>query len=181
MAQITEKQWREAETGFGETQAARMLRLESDEAHRPAGDALSLSKLISMAKSGQNPAALFASFEGPMPLGAIRLYRALLAKASLGASKHARAASTEGQMERELGPYHMELVMEEDAAFMMIDVNDNPAPHFCVLLHDDGRHQSFDLDEPVDGAIQFGVSINNPQYDALIDLLQDPVTSIYLQ
>jgi esterase/lipase superfamily enzyme len=109
------------------------------------------------------------------------LYRSLLAQLSLAASEHARAASTDGPIERDLGPYRMELVLEDDAAFMMIDLNDQPAPRSCVLLHDDGRHSSFDLSEPVANTIQYGISRHDPQNAELIELLKDPVTSIYLQ
>ena len=178
---ISDKQWQHATKAFADRQAARTLATESSEQKTSFETALSVSKLIQMAREGGSPAALFAKLEGPVPLNAIKLYRSLLDRTSIGTSLHARAASTEGQIERELGPYHMAVVIEDDAAFMIIDLNENPAPRSCVLLHEDGRNKAFDFGAPVDDVLQFGISRNNPQYESMLELLEDPVTSIYLQ
>ncbi len=175
-----DKQWQQAQSSFADRQAARNLAKESAATTQKSAG-LSASTLISMARQGGSPAQLFAALNGPVPLNAIKLYRALLARTSIGTSLHAKAASTEGQVERELGPYHMEVIIDDDAAFMIIDLNENPAPRSCVLLHEDGRNKAFDFGAPVDDVLQFGISRNNPQYDSMLDLLTDPVTSIYLQ
>ncbi len=175
-----DKQWQQAQNSFADRQAARNLAKES--AMEPqTSTGLSASTLISIAREGSSPAQLFATLNGPVPMNAIKLYRALLSRTSIGTSLHAKAASTQGQVERELGPYHMEVVIDDDAAFLIIDLNENPSPRSCVLLHEDGRNKAFDFAAPVDDVLQFGISRNNPQYDSMLDLLTDPVTSIYLQ
>ena len=178
---ISDKQWLAATQAFADRQAARNLAIESAEQEGMHKSGLSVSKLINMAREGGSPAALFASLDGPVPMNAIKLYRTLLDRTSIGTSLHAKAASTEGNIERELGPYHMAVVIEDDAAFMIIDLNENPAPRSCVLLHEDGRNKAFDFGSPIDDVLQFGISRNNPQFDSMLDLLADPVTSIYLQ
>ena len=177
---ITDKQWQQAQSSFTDRQAARKLADESANSAQK-GTTLGAATLISMARNGSSPAQLFTALDGPVPLNAIKLYRALLSRTSIGTSLHAKAASTEGQVERELGPYHMEVVIDDDAAFMIIDLNENPAPRSCVLLHEDGRNKAFDFASPVDDVLQFGISRNNPQYESMLELLTDPVTSIYLQ
>lgn len=177
----SDKQWQQAVEAFADRQAARNLALESAELEPSDQSGISTSQLINMARENGSPAALFAKFDGPVPMNAIKLFRALLDRTSIGTSLHARAASTEGQIERELGPYHMSVVIEDDAAFMIIDLNDNPAPRSCVLLHEDGRNKAFDFGAPIEDVLQFGISRNNPQFQSMLDLLIDPVTSIYLQ
>jgi len=175
------KQWQQALEAFSDRQAARTLAVESAEQETMHKSGLSVSKLINMAREGGSPAALFAALDGPVPINAIKLYRTLLDRTSIGTSLHAKAASTEGHIERELGPYNMSVVIENDAAFMIIDLNENPAPRSCVLLHEDGRNKAFDFGSPVEDTLQFGISRHNPQFDSMLDLLKDPVTSIYLQ
>lgn len=176
-----DNKWQQATQAFIDRQAARTLAVESTEAEHTQKSLPSVAKLMQLAREGGSPAALFAALDGPVPLNAIRLYRSLLERTSIGTSLHAKAASTEGHIERELGPYHMSVVIEEDAAFMIIDLNDNPAPRSCVLLHEDGRNKAFDFGAPVEDVLQFGISRNNPQFESMLDLLSDPVTSIYLQ
>lgn len=175
---LSQDDWAEIEARFTERQAGRKLIEESRDTAQ--GGALSFARLIEAAQRGTSPAALMAGGAGPIPLNAVRVFRALLARNSLGYSQQARAASSEGAIAREVGAYRIEVAFEDDATFVMIDVGGEAVPHSALFLHDDGRHGQLSLPDPVEGMIQIGLSHAHSESRELIELLKDADTSIYL-
>ncbi len=174
----TDEQWEIAEKAFMDRQAARQLADESVAVSREK--AVSIAQIGKALGAGKSPAALFASSSRPIPMNALRFCRALLASTSLASSLQARAASTEGDFDRDVGPYRMEINFEDDAVFLMIELGNAPAPRSVIFLHDDGRHEGIELAEPIQGFIQMGISRADELGRRLIALLKDPETAIYL-
>ena len=182
-----DKQWDKARDVFIDRMSSRQLFDEtrlldetgmleeglSPEETRP----LSIGQIRAMIAGGATP---FAEATAPVPIGAIRLYRAFLAREGLAFSRHARAASSDLVSRRIIGDYELELVMEDDALFIMISLDGKTPPQSMFLLHEDGRNQMVSLPAPVDDMIQEGLSRKGKDNARLVELLLDPVTSITL-
>lgn len=174
----TEKQWDAAADAFVDRQAARQL---ADESLTVSQDqSVSIAQIVKALSAGQSPASLFGSTSQPIPMNALRFCRSLLASTSLASSLQARAASTEGDFDRDVGPYHLEISVEDDAVFFMIELGNAPAPRSVTLLHDDGRYEGIELGEAIQGFIQMGISRDDATGRRFIALLEDPETAIYL-
>lgn len=115
-----------------------------------------------------------------VPFRAVQLYRTMLARQSLGYSQMARAARTSDDMRRQVGDFELNVVSDEDAIFLMIEPVNTVVPSTLTLINDDGRMQVVKLPEPVGGVQQVGFAVGAPDTDELLELLQDPATSIFI-
>ncbi|MGI9386623.1 MAG: hypothetical protein ACR2OX_04270 [Methyloligellaceae bacterium] len=178
MKTLNAREWARAESTFVDGQAARTL---FDEAHETADSqrTLSVSKLRDAVRQGQAVTSLFQSGE-PIPMNVLRIYRGLLEHGSLAVSDQARAASAGTVMARDIGPYRLEVEVETDAAFLIIELGAEHPPKSMTLLHEDGRQEKIDLPDPIDGIVQIGISKSDGRQGPVLDLLRDPQTAIYL-
>ena len=173
------KQWQQAERVFTDRLASRQMIEETSSQDKVATDSLplSLGKIRNLSGLGVSP---FGQGSDPVPMGAIRLYRAFLQRQGLAFSRHARAASSDVVSRRMIGAYQLDIVMEEDALFIIVTLGGNTPPHTMILLHENGQHYTIELAEPVEDMIQQGVARHDSKNKELVKLLLDPVTSITL-
>ncbi len=115
-----------------------------------------------------------------VPFRAVQLYRTMLARQSLGYSQMARAARTTEDMRRQVGDFELNVVTDDDAIFLMIEPVNTVVPTTLTLINDDGRMQVVKLPEPVGGVQQVGFPTGEADTNDLLELLQDPATSIFI-
>jgi len=115
-----------------------------------------------------------------IPFRAVQLYRTMLSRQSMGYSQMARAARTSDDMRRQLGDFEMNVVTEEDAVFLIISPIANQVPSTMTLINDDGRMRVLKLPEPINGVQQMGFAVGETETGELLELLQDPATSIFI-
>lgn len=164
-----------AKERFGDTEARNSLVLEARDA---AAKALSIHDLKRAVQEGRPLSALGDG--NVVPFRAVQLYRSLLARQSLGYSQMARAARTEDDLRRQIGDFEMNVIVDDDAVFLMIEPVNTVVPSTLTLIHDDGRMKTLKLPEPINAVQQLGFPIDTPETDEVLALLQDPATSIFI-
>lgn len=160
---------------FADNEARDSLVRDSRDA---SAHALSIHDLKRAVLEGRPLSAL--SDGNVVPFRAVQLYRTMLARQSLGYSQMARAARTSDDMRRQVGDFELNVVNDEDAIFLMIQPVSTVVPSTVTLINDDGRMQALKLPEPINGVQQLGFAVGQPETDELLELLQDPATSIFI-
>lgn len=172
--------WDLAREQFIDRAARDALVEESAEITRDDG-VVSVARLRAAAHD-PDPGALAALFDGPVvPMAARRLYRDFLARSSLAFSPAARAASSDDDFRRQIGPFEFDFVIEDDAAFFVISPIGEDVPRRLMLIASRGGVLSLDLPEPIAGVIQLGLARDDPRFQQVHALLQDKGTAINLQ
>ncbi|MBI1383814.1 MAG: hypothetical protein GC150_02755 [Rhizobiales bacterium] len=179
MARIVEESrvdWTAAGELFADRTARDALVAESL-APRVAQGGLSLADLKASALAGgRMPGA-----SGVVPFAALKLFRSLLSRRALGYSAMARAASTSGEINRQVGDFNLDVVADSDAIFLVIAPVADKVPTSITLLGEDGRIATIELPEPIGESIQIGLVDDGGALGMARQLINDPLTSIFIQ
>ncbi len=152
-------------------------------AHEGEARPVTVAQMVAMAKAGASPAQLMGGQQGPVPIGALRLYRSLAARTAMAVSLSARAASTTaegGPVERTIGDFEFSLVRDVDAAFIVIRNVADEVPTSLFFLGEDGETSELALPEPVDGGIQLMIPLASADGRKIVTLAADDQTAIFL-
>ncbi|MEL6374173.1 MAG: hypothetical protein AAFR04_09410 [Pseudomonadota bacterium] len=189
---VSPEAWAAIEADFADDHAARAL---AAGAMPPAGEDMveetpeHPATVMRRALAGEaTPAQLLAALNrdssAPVSFGAMAIARALLARQAMASSLTARAASTTTRdLVRHIGDHVLQVIDEDDALFLIIEVaaRDVEAPPRTLSIigatHD---AVTLPLSAPVEGKIQFGIGRHDPLHQRLYALLRAPDTELYL-
>ena len=111
------------------------------------------------------------------------LYRAGLTEHARAYSDCAAAAAGGRITQRQVGPYSLEVLEEEDDAipWLVIRIPDGAPPVSMIELRTrDGDGRRVELGQPIDAVLQLPLDPGFPELAGLIDWLRAPDTEIYL-
>ncbi|MGP9791951.1 hypothetical protein [Roseinatronobacter sp. NSM] len=110
-----------------------------------------------------------------------RLYLDQLRGTAVAFSDHARAASEQVVLSRDIGSHRLELIDDVDGAILLITLSDPQSGVYCIEARaPTGTGVRLDLGQPVGTALQVLLSDDFPETKALKALLVQPDTILFL-
>ena len=163
-----------AETAFADRRACRDLAGLDDPSPDAATDAArpSLGDIL----SGK------AQATGPVSIGLLRLQRHVARARATAISPAARAAHTAGDTARTIGPFHLNLIDEDDLVFLTITGPD-PAALPSILdafVEEERRHINIALPEAIGETVMLGLDPKSEFGKDVIDILGHAAAEIIL-
>lgn len=161
-----------AETAFAEARARRDLAGLDD----PATDAAEVRPSLGDILSGR------VQPTGPVPIGLLRLQRHAARARARAISPAARAARTEGDTARAVGPFQLTLIDEDDVVFLTItgpDADSLPT-RLDAFVEEDGRHVALTLPAAVGETIMLGLDPKTEVGQDVIEILGHAAAEIIL-
>ena len=123
-----------------------------------------------------------AESTGPVSIGLLRLQRHAARARATAISPAARAAHTDGDTARTIGPFHLNLIDEDDLVFLTITGPDTaklPA-RLDAFVEEDQRHINLTLPEAVGETVMLGLDPKSEFGKDVIDILGHAAAEIIL-